>query len=145
MSSATEVLAGAGLRPTRQRLAIVEALDISQRPMTAQHLHASLAPTEVRPAPRGPGLATVYRTLQAVAAAGFARTFRSSDGELAYKLCEPEHHHHLVCERCGTVVEIPSCEVESWAGEIASRRGFTVTSHLADIYGVCADCRVVNP
>jgi Fur family ferric uptake transcriptional regulator len=135
MSASADMLAVARLRPTRQRLAIVEGLARSGKPVTAQALHARLA--------RGvqhPGLATVYRTLQALAEAGTVRTFPAGDGEIAYKLCDPEHHHHLVCERCGAVVEIPSCEVEAWATRAARRRGFTVTSHQADIYGLCADC-----
>ena len=141
MRPAVEVLGEAGLRPTRQRLQIVEVLDVADRPMTAQALHAALSSG----GHRGPGLATVYRTLQAVAAAGLARSFPSGEGELAFKLCEPGHHHHLICERCGAVVEIPSCEVETWAGKVARRRGFTVTSHQADIYGLCETCGAENP
>jgi Fur family transcriptional regulator, ferric uptake regulator len=133
---AAEVLADAGLRSTRQRAEIVGFLADSPRPVTAQGLHAALNP-EGR---GGPGLATVYRTLQAVAGAGLARTFPTGDGEVAYRLCEPGHHHHLVCERCGAVVEIPSCEVEDWATQVASKRGFVVMSHQADVYGLCSAC-----
>ena len=129
------VLEEAGLRPTRQRVAIVEAMDESGRPVTAQVLHARL----LRPG-RGPGLATIYRTLQALERAGSARAFPAGEGELSYKLCDPGHHHHLICERCGLVVEIPSCEIEEWAARAARRRGFTVSSHQADILGLCEDC-----
>ncbi len=130
------MLAGADLRATRQRAAIVAALERSGRPVTAQALHAKLA----RGADGGPGLATIYRTLQALAQAGFARTFPAGEGELAYKLCEPGHHHHLICEGCGLVVEIPYCEVESWASRSARKRGFTLSSHQADVFGLCEDC-----
>ena len=130
------MLTGAGMRATRQRAAIVEALERSGRPVTAQALHVRLT----RGSGEGPGLATIYRTLQALAQAGFARTFPAGEGELAYKLCEPGHHHHLICEGCGLVVEIPSCEVESWASRAARRRGFTLSSHQADVFGLCEDC-----
>lgn len=129
------MLAQADLRPTRQRLAIIEVLGRSEKPVTAQALHAQLNRKG-----HGPGLATVYRTLQALAQAGLARTFPAGEGEHAYKLCHPGHHHHLICENCGTVVEIPSCEVEEWAGQIAEKRGFVVRSHQADIYGLCSNC-----
>lgn len=129
------MLAQAKLRPTRQRTAIVEGLAGSERPLTAQALHAQLSRGGY-----GPGLATVYRTLQALVQAGLARTFVAREGEQAYKLCEPEHHHHLICDRCGSVVEIPSCEVESWAKSVAAKRGFVVRSHQADIHGLCAGC-----
>lgn len=136
MTDASVMLADAGLRATRQREAIVHALDVSGRPVTAQALHAMLG----TPA-GGPGLATVYRTLQALESAGYARTFPAGENELSYKLCDPGHHHHLICERCGAVVEIPACEIEDWAAAAAKRRGFSVTSHQADIFGLCADCR----
>jgi len=138
IANAVPMLEQAELRPTRQRMAILEALAKSPKPVTAQALHAKL--TRRSAAKTGPGLATVYRTLQALEQSGMARTFPAGEGELAYKLCHPGHHHHLVCERCGTVVEIPSCEVEEWASKIARKRGFRVTAHQADIYGLCADC-----
>jgi len=124
-----------GLRPTRQRRAILEAVAAEDRPVSAQDLHAQL-----RRAGEPAGLATVYRTLQALADAGVLRTFQTPTGEVAYKVCEPGHHHHLICTRCGAVEEIPSCEVEEWAAMVARRRAFSVTSHQADIYGVCARC-----
>jgi Fur family ferric uptake transcriptional regulator len=125
----------AGLRPTAQRLAIIEALEGKERPVTAQALHKEV---RVR---GGPGLATVYRTLRALAATGTAETFEAGEGEVSYKLCQVDHHHHLICERCGQVTTIPSCEVEDWAAAVARRRGFSVTGHRADVYGLCADCR----
>ncbi len=135
MTDPREMLSDAGLRSTRQREAIVDALDRAGRPVTAQSLHARLSRRG-----RGPGLATVYRTLQALEAAGYVRTFPAGEGEISYKLCDPGHHHHLICERCGLVVEIPSCEIEGWANGAARRRGFSVSSHQADIFGLCPAC-----
>lgn len=136
MTDRQAMLADVGLRATRQRTAIVRAMEREGRPITAQSLHARLAR-----AGRGPGLATIYRTLQALVQAGFARTFPAGEGEISYKLCDPGHHHHLICERCGRVVEIPSCEIEAWATSAARRRGFSVSSHQADIFGLCPECR----
>jgi Fur family ferric uptake transcriptional regulator len=133
------VLDDAGLRPTRQRLAILRAVASQGKPVTAQELYARLR------GPRGgPGLATVYRTLRSLSEAGVLRTFPAGEGEAAYRLCEPGHHHHLICERCGHVVEIPSCEVEEWAAGVAERRGFVATHHQADIFGLCAGCRAAR-
>jgi Fur family ferric uptake transcriptional regulator len=135
VSEAATLAALAGLRPTPQREAIIRALEGKGRPVTAQALH-----DEVR-GRGGPGLATVYRTLRALADAGTAETFPAGEGEVAYKLCEVAHHHHLICERCGQVVTIPSCEVEDWATAVGRRRGFAVTGHRADVYGLCRSCR----
>jgi Fur family ferric uptake transcriptional regulator len=134
------VLGEAGLRPTRQRLAILHAVAGERRPVTAQELYSRL-----RVGRRSPGLATIYRTLRSLSEAGVLRTFPAGEGELAYLLCEPGHHHHLICEGCGRVVEIPSCEVEEWAGGVARRRGFVATRHQADIFGLCAACQRTGP
>lgn len=136
MRPESSVLDEAGLRPTRQREAIIRAVARERRPVTAQELYSRL-----RGGRGSPGLATVYRTLGALTEAGVLRTFPAGEGEVAYRLCEPGHHHHLICERCGQVVEIPSCEVEEWASGVARRRGFTATGHQADIFGLCAACQ----
>jgi Fur family transcriptional regulator, ferric uptake regulator len=133
MSDAAALARLAGLRPTPQRVAIIEALEGKDRAVTAQDLHE-----EVREAT---GLATVYRTLRALADTSVAESFAAGEGEQAYKLCQPAHHHHLICERCGRVMTIPSCEVEDWATSVARRRGYSVTGHRADVYGLCRRCR----
>jgi Fur family ferric uptake transcriptional regulator len=135
VTDAAALAAVSGLRATPQRVAIIRALEGKERPLTAQALHE-----EIR-GRGGPGLATVYRTLRALADAGTAETFPAGEGEVAYKLCAVDHHHHLICEHCSQVVTIPSCEVENWATAVGRRRGFAVTGHRADVYGLCASCR----
>jgi Fur family ferric uptake transcriptional regulator len=136
MRSEGAVLGEAGLRPTRQRVSILRAVSREPRPVTAQGLYLRL-----RGRRGSPGLATVYRTLNSLTDAGVLRRFPAGEGEVAYRLCDPGHHHHLICESCGQVVEIPSCEVEEWAAGVAKRRGFVATAHQADIFGLCATCK----
>lgn len=130
-----DALRSAGLRVTSQRLAILAALQRRADAITAQDLYQ-----DVRRTKSAPGLATVYRTLTALAEAGQVDTF-ARDGEAAYRLCSAEHHHHLVCESCGSVQEVEADVIESWIKQVARRKGFRVTSHTADVFGVCADCR----
>lgn len=127
-------LRAAGLKATRQRLAVLDALADRPETVTAQELHAQMRKGVARP-----GLATVYRTLSALAAAGEVDTF-TRDGEQAFKLCGGHHHHHLVCEACGVVQEVRGREVEDWVSRVARKRGFTVSGHTADIFGTCRDC-----
>lgn len=125
----------AGLRVTKQRLTVLEALAGRDDLITAQELHRELHDAE-----NAPGLATIYRTLSALAEAGDLDTF-TRDGEQAFRWCTDEHHHHLVCEGCGDVQEIASEEVEAWVDRVARRRGFQVTGHTADILGLCQSCQ----
>jgi Fur family ferric uptake transcriptional regulator len=120
-------------RTTRQRSAVLAALREAPEPLSAQDLHAGLG--------RRVGLATVYRTLQGLVESGQVDVFRRDNGEALYRLCNPLHHHHLVCERCGRVEEIDACEVQPWAERAARRRGFAITGHQADIFGLCPSCQ----
>lgn len=129
-----EALTTAGLRVTRQRRAILRVLDRKDRFITAQDLHH-----ELRGRKEAPGLATVYRTLATLADAGVLdSTLRQ--GEQAFRMCGTRHHHHLVCESCGRVEEVESEQVEAWVRQLARRRGFHVTSHTAEVYGLCRAC-----
>lgn len=125
----------AGLRATRQRRAVLEALHERGDAVTAQQLHRDLIA-----AGEGVGLSTIYRTLTALADAGDLDTF-SQDGEQAFRLCGERHHHHLVCERCGAVAELTDAAVERWVGEVGRRHGFEVTGHRVDLFGRCRRCR----
>ena len=133
-AEADQALREAGLRATRQRLTVLDALRARHDAVTAQDLHM-----ELRQAGEPVGLTTVYRTLTSLADAGLLDTF-DRDGEQAFRLCGDAHHHHLVCETCNTVEEIAAEEVERWVDQVASRRGYQVTGHRADIFGVCAAC-----
>lgn len=127
-------LRDAGLRATRQRLTVLEALRDRADAVTAQELHG-----ELRAGGAGIGLTTVYRTLTALTDTGFLDTF-TRDGEQAFRRCGTRHHHHLVCESCNKVVELESAEVEAWVSAVAERQGFTVTGHRAEVFGLCGDC-----
>ena len=134
-AGAQAALREAGLRPTRQRLSVLALLRDRPDAVTAQELHA-----ELRAADAGVGLTTVYRTLTALADAGFLDVF-THEAEQSFRLCGEVHHHHLVCERCNRVQELPADEVERWVHDAAARFGFQVTGHRADIFGLCEACR----
>lgn len=125
-----------GTRSTRQRAAVVAALGQSAEFRSAQQLHRMLTD-------RGEsvGLATVYRTLQAMADRGEVDALRGPDGEVRYRQCDDAgHHHHLVCRRCGRTVELDALELEGWAAAMATRYGFSQVEHTLELFGVCGEC-----
>jgi Fur family ferric uptake transcriptional regulator len=124
------------LRPTRQRLAVAEALASFDDFRSAQEIHDLLGRRG-----QAVGLATVYRTLQLLAEAGEVDTLRSEDGEAIYRRCSDTHHHHLVCRSCGATVEVEGPAVERWTSSIAGEHGFSEVSHTLEIFGTCPDCR----
>lgn len=87
------------------------------------------------------GLATVYRALSGLAAEGEADSLQSTAGESLYRACSSsDHHHHLICRRCGRTVEIEAAAVETWAAGTADLHGFTEPQHVVDIFGLCPSC-----
>ncbi|MBV8445199.1 MAG: transcriptional repressor, partial [Candidatus Dormibacteraeota bacterium] len=96
---------------------------------------------ELRSRGEGVGLTTVYNQLRSLAETGEVDTLRADDGEILYRRCgADQHHHHLVCRRCGRSVEVEGPEVERWARQLASSHGFTEITHTVEIFGVCAAC-----
>ena len=122
-------------RSTRQRRAVLAELDASDDFRTAQTIHDSL-----RRSGESVGLATVYRTLQALADTDAVDVVRTDAGEAAYRRCASTHHHHLVCRDCGRTVEIEGPAVERWTAAIAEEHGYTDVSHTLELFGVCAAC-----
>lgn len=124
------------LRSTRQRTAVSALLDRLDDFRSAQEIHE-----ELRRVGEGIGLTTVYRTLQTLADSGEVDVLRTGTGEAVYRRCaSAEHHHHLVCRRCGRTVEIEGPAVESWAKRVAEAHGFSELSHTAEIFGLCREC-----
>ena len=123
-------------RMTRQRSAVADLLTEVDDFRSAQQLHELLRDrgSEV-------GLATVYRTLQSLATSGDVDVLRAEDGESLYRRCSRrEHHHHLVCRRCGTAKEIDGPGVEAWAEAVGAAHGFHDIVHTMELSGICAAC-----
>ncbi|MGH9091395.1 MAG: Fur family transcriptional regulator [Acidimicrobiales bacterium] len=123
-------------RSTRQKRALAAVLRASDGFRSAQELHA-----ELRARGENVALTTIYNQVRALAEVGELDALRGDDGETRYRRCtSDEHHHHLVCRRCGTAVEIEGPEVERWAARIGNEHGFTDVSHTLEIVGTCPDC-----
>lgn len=126
---------GSPLRPTRQRTAVSEALATFEDFRSAQQIHDVLAARGEKV-----GLATVYRTLAALAEVGAVDVLRNEDGESLYRRCSATHHHHLVCRACGATVEVEGPAVERWTRAIAREHGYADLSHELEIFGTCPAC-----
>ncbi len=130
----TRVLA-AGHRITPQRDLISDVLEGDPRPRTAQELWA-----DVRVRAPGVGRATVFRTLDALVDAGLARRLALPNRRTAYVGCSALHHHHFVCQECGSVLELPEPVVSPLLRHLERARGFQVDHARLDFYGTCPGC-----
>ncbi|GAA1855308.1 Fur family transcriptional regulator [Microbacterium koreense] len=123
-------------RVTAKRGIVQDALHRADGFVSAARVHDLITTAGTRI-----GLATVYRQLNALAETGEADTVAHPSGQLFRACTAPgEHHHHLICEDCGTAADVEPPD-ESWIDQTAADHGFVVTRHVMEVYGVCAACR----
>ena len=140
-SRASTTLQKAGQRLTRHRIAVMDALRTSDRPLTAEEV-ARLA--------KAP-LSTAYRNLAELCDAGVAVRVGGADRTDRFEMAESltsHHHHHLVCTQCGVVNDFdPSPQLERLIVKemqsLLTSAGFAESHHLFDVHGVCGNCRQV--
>ncbi len=93
----------------------------------------------------GVGRATVFRALELFEELGLVERLDLPAGGHAYVVCEPAHHHHIVCQRCGRATEVDDCGIEGVSKAIEDRTGYLVDSHRIELFGLCPDCRASQP
>lgn len=125
----------AGLRVTEPRRSLAALIAGQDGHFTAADL------VEAAQAQRlGIGRATVFRTLEVLEELGAVERLDLPSGEHAYVGCEPTHHHHLVCSRCGRTDEIEDAGLGTVVGDVARRTGYRIDDHRLELFGVCPTC-----
>jgi Fur family transcriptional regulator, ferric uptake regulator len=124
------------LRLTEARAAIVEAALARQGHYPLEDLIADLRARGIKGSK-----ATVYRTLPLLAEAGILQPAVLAGEVKSYETTfGRQHHDHLLCSRCGTVVEFEFEAFEILQREVAARYGFRLEGHHHELVGVCPEC-----
>jgi len=129
----------AGLKVTLPRVKVLGILENSRK----RHLSAEDVYKALLEKGEEIGLATVYRVLTQFEAAGLVCRHHFEGGQSVFELNRGEHHDHLVCVKCGRVVEFFEEAIEERQRAIAERHGFTLEDHSLVIYGFCPQCQRV--
>jgi Fur family ferric uptake transcriptional regulator len=88
------------------------------------------------------GKATVYRTLDILARSGMITERDFGEGFRRYERVPGHpHHEHLICVRCGKVIEFTNDRLERLKALVAEEYGFLHHHHRLEIYGVCRECQ----
>ena len=125
------------LKITKQRRAVLNAFIECENHVSAEELYNLVTATEPRV-----GLATVYRTLALLTKSGLASELDFGDGQKRYEhKYMHSHHDHMICTDCGKIIDFNHPLIEKFQEEVASRNGFTITSHKLDMFGLCSECR----
>lgn len=123
----------AGMNVTPQRIAVYRALLESEEHPTPEMLFNAVSPTMP-----SLSLATIYKSLEALRALGLVREVPVVSDSRRYD-ANLDAHHHLVCERCGSVTDYYNDDI---APAVPRRtiRGFSAHSVTVNITGTCAAC-----
>ena len=128
----------AGLKSTLPRLKILEVLELSESGhFSAEDIYRILSEQN-----EDIGLATIYRVLTQFESAGLIRRQHFGDGQAKFEIESGKHHDHLVCVKCGKVVEFHDQKIEDTQHKVAQENGFNITDHQMVLYGICnnPDC-----
>ena len=131
-------LGRAGYRLTGPRRVVAGLISARRGHFTAADLadDAATARTDI-------GRATIFRTLDALEAVGAIERIDLPTGDHAYIACEPvDHHHHVVCSRCGRAKDIDDAGVAAVVARIAAETGYRVSDHRLELFGLCPTCQV---
>jgi Fur family ferric uptake transcriptional regulator len=118
-------------RNTRQKQAIREAFERSERPLSTDEVHR-----EAERRSQGLGMATVYRSIKTLLDDGWLSVVEVPGRSPLYEVAGKGHHHHFSCSLCERVYELEGCATVN----AKLPRGFKTTSHDVTFYGTCAAC-----
>lgn len=138
MVDATPFLAAmerAGCRLTEPRRDV--AALIADQP---GHFAAADLVTTARERGLGIGRATIFRTLDLFAGLGLVARLDLPTGDHAYVACEPVHHHHVICSRCGRTEDIDDAGLRRVVQDVARRTGYRIEEHRLELFGTCPTC-----
>ena len=139
MVSNSEKLKNAGLKVTHPRSKI---LDIFQsKPdshFSADDIHLELVKNS-----ENVGLATVYRVLTQLEIAGLIEKNQFNKSQSNYEL-KKAHHDHLICTKCGKIIEFNNPDIEKMQEKISTNFNFKLKTHVMTLFGECTNGKCDN-
>jgi Fe2+ or Zn2+ uptake regulation protein len=125
------VLEDRGFRATGPRRDVTSLLETKGEGFSAEEISGELP---------GVGRATVYRTIKLLLEAGVICKLALPQGPPKYSLARPEHHHHTICVKCGTVGEFRAVTIERLLRAISGDISGDILGHRIEFDIVCQDC-----
>lgn len=125
-------------RNTRQKRLILDCIKDSGRHMTVDEIYNLIKQNDEKIS-----IATVYRNLRMLEQQGvIKKLYMAEDAPLFYEMSgSDEHtHHHLVCSRCGAIIDFEEDLLDSIEKTIEAKKGFKIKDHRVVFYGLCKDC-----
>ena len=137
--SCHEILQEKGHRLTLQRMLVIEALHNADRHISAEDIYEELH----RRHPYA-NISTVYRTLELLKELELVTETDFGEGRVRYHVAEKGRHHHLVCHRCGRVIDVEESAMGPLKEGLLDEHGFAADLRHLAIPGRCSECCTGN-
>lgn len=135
-----ELLRAHGLRRMASRIAVLAVLEPVQGHLSVAEIHQRVhecLPDEDQP----PDLATIYRTVTTLVDQGVLHALTLESGVTTYGLAA-KPHHHAVCTRCGSIIEVPAGRLTSALEHAMAGSSFALSEHAGlTLHGLCPLCQ----
>jgi Fur family ferric uptake transcriptional regulator len=123
---------------TRSQDRILDLLKSIKQGISAQDIYV-----ELRNRSQSMGLATVYRSLEALKLEGMVQMRTLANGEALYSLTQQDKHH-LTCLRCGMSIPITQCPVHELEIQLQALHKFNIFYHTLEFFGLCNKCQLAQ-
>jgi len=125
-----------GYKLTLQRQVVIQAISSSQ-----DHLTPAAIYEKVHQDHPNIGLVTIYRTLEILAELELICKLHAGGSCRSYTISTPQHHDHLICSSCGTVVDFTGHNLSDLEQRLSKESGFRIDGHLLEFIGLCQTCQ----
>ena len=129
-------LNASSLRATPARIALMNLLESTDKPLDVQAMIRYLHKKEIQTDP-----ATVFRIVNMFAEKGLVKPIQLNEGKFRYELATRADHHHFICEHCGTVEDISDCKIDLIEKNITKKKGLLIKRHSLEFFGLCKACQ----
>ena len=124
-----------GYRLTPQRVMVLSAIEDSDDHISAEEIYAQI----VAKYPQV-NISTVYRTLELLKRLGLVTETDLGGGRVRYHSVEKGHHHHLVCQECGAIIDLDESVLASVKDTLRREYKFIADLRHLAVFGHCVNC-----
>jgi Fur family peroxide stress response transcriptional regulator len=132
----TKVLRKKGCRLTPQRLALLKIIARRERHPSVDQIY-ELIKTDFPTT----SLATIYKTLSLLKDMGEVLELNFASAGSRYDGNKPYPHPHVMCTRCGQILDSQSKALAEISLEMAKKTGYQITHHQLNFFGLCPKCQ----
>ena len=124
-----------GYRLTPQRMMVMSAIANSEHHISAEEIYVQV----VAKYPHV-NISTVYRTLELLKRLNLVTETDLGGGRVRYHPADKGHHHHLVCQECGAIIDLDESVLSSLKSRLLQEYKFSADLRHLAIFGRCSNC-----